>query len=41
VDEAGRLLEYRVGDWRIIGAIVDDILRILVLRIGNQRGVYR
>jgi len=30
-----------VGDWRIIAAIEDEIDRILVLRIGNRREVYR
>jgi mRNA interferase RelE/StbE len=30
-----------VGDWRIIAAIEDGMLRILVLRIGNRRDVYR
>jgi mRNA interferase RelE/StbE len=30
-----------VGDWRIIAAIEDGVLRILVLRIGNRRDVYR
>ncbi len=33
--------KYRVGDWRIIAAIEDGTLRILVLRIGNRREVYR
>jgi mRNA interferase RelE/StbE len=37
----GAYWKYRVGDWRIIAAIEDDILRILVLRIGNRREVYR
>jgi mRNA interferase RelE/StbE len=37
----GRYWKYRVGDWRIIAAIDDDVVRILVLRIGNRREVYR
>ena len=37
----GAFWKYRVGDWRIIAAIDDDHLRILVLRIGNRRKVYR
>ena len=37
----GAYWKYRVGDWRIIATIEDDLLRILVLRIGNRREVYR
>jgi len=37
----GSLWKYRVGDWRIIASIEDDLVRILVLRIGNRREVYR
>ena len=37
----GAYWKYRVGDWRIIAAIEDDALRILVLRLGNRREVYR
>ncbi|WP_198148154.1 type II toxin-antitoxin system RelE family toxin, partial [Elstera litoralis] len=33
--------KYRVGDYRIIASIEDDILRILVVRIGNRGDVYR
>ena len=33
--------KYRVGDYRIIATIEDDKLRILVVRIGNRREVYR
>ena len=33
--------KYRVGDYRIISRIEDDVLRILVVRIGNRREVYR
>jgi mRNA interferase RelE/StbE len=31
----------RVGDYRIIASIEDGALRILVVRIGNRREVYR
>jgi mRNA interferase RelE/StbE len=31
----------RVGDYRILYAIEDAILRILVIRIGHRREVYR
>lgn len=37
----GEFWKYRVGDYRIISRIEDDILRILVVRIGNRREVYR
>jgi len=30
-----------VGDWRVIAAIEDGVMRILVLRIGNRLEVYR
>jgi mRNA-degrading endonuclease RelE of RelBE toxin-antitoxin system len=30
-----------VGDWRIIAAIENGVMRILVLRVGTQREVYR
>ncbi|MEO6293915.1 MAG: type II toxin-antitoxin system RelE/ParE family toxin [Burkholderiaceae bacterium] len=37
----GDLWKYRVGDYRIISSIEDGALRILVVRIGNRREVYR
>jgi len=37
----GNFWKYRVGDWRIIASIEDDLVRILVLRIDNRREVYR
>jgi mRNA interferase RelE/StbE len=37
----GAYWKYRGGDWRIIAAIEDGALRILVIRIGNRREVYR
>lgn len=33
--------KYRVGDYRIICHIEDEIVRILVIKIGNRREVYR
>jgi mRNA interferase RelE/StbE len=32
---------YRVGDYRIICAIQDSAITVLVLQIGNRREVYR
>jgi mRNA interferase RelE/StbE len=37
----GEFWKYRVGDYRIIGSIEDGALRILVVKIGNRRDVYR
>ena len=37
----GDLWKYRVGDYRIIASIEDKLVRILVVRIGNRREVYR
>ena len=37
----GAFWKYRVGDYRIISSIEDGILRILVVKIGNRREVYR
>jgi len=39
--EFGDLWKYRVGDYRIIASIEDELVRILVVRIGNRREVYR
>ena len=37
----GSFWKYRVGDYRIIANIEDAEIRILNLRIGNRRDVYR
>jgi len=37
----GEFWKYRVGDYRIIASIEDSALRILVVRVGNRREVYR
>jgi mRNA interferase RelE/StbE len=39
--ELGDLWKYRVGEYRIIASIEDKLVRILVVRIGNRREVYR
>ncbi len=36
----GGLWRYRVGDWRVIADIQDDILTILALRAGHRRDIY-
>ena len=35
------LWKYRVGDYRIITSIEDNIARILVVKIGDRKEVYR
>lgn len=32
--------KYRVGDYRIIASLEDEVLRILVVRIGHRKNVY-
>lgn len=39
--ELGGFWKYRVGDYRLICRIEDEIILILVLRIGHRREVYR
>jgi len=37
----GAFWKYRVGDFRVIASIEDQNVKILVVRIGNRREVYR
>jgi mRNA interferase RelE/StbE len=37
----GELWKYRVGDYRIVAHIEDDLVVILVVRVGHRREVYR
>ncbi len=37
----GDFWKYRVGDYRIVASIEDKALRVLVVRIGNRKDVYR
>jgi len=39
--QLGGFWKYRVGDYRIIASIEDFAVRILIVRIGNRRDVYR
>jgi mRNA interferase RelE/StbE len=39
--DLGKYWKYRVGDYRIIASFEDQLVRILVVRIGNRREVYR
>lgn len=40
-DEPGQFWRYRVGHYRVIAEINDRAIRILVVRIGHRRDVYR
>ena len=35
------LWKYRVGDYRIISSIEDNVARILIVKIGDRKEVYR
>jgi mRNA interferase RelE/StbE len=37
----GGLWRYRVGDYRVVCEIYDSALKVLVVKIGNRRDVYR
>ena len=37
----GNYWKYRVEDYRVIATIEDSTVRILVVRIGNRKDVYR
>ena len=37
----GEFWKYRIGDYRVIARIEDAAVRILVVRVGNRRDVYR
>jgi mRNA interferase RelE/StbE len=39
--ELGDLWRYRVGDYRLICKIQDEIVTILVVRVGHRREIYR
>jgi mRNA interferase RelE/StbE len=40
-DELGQFWKYRVGDYRLIAEIQDRLVRILIVRIGHWREIYR
>ena len=41
VGDMNDLWSYRVGDYRILAKIRDDVLMILVVEVANRREVYR
>ena len=40
-DELGQFWKYRIGDYRVIAEIRDREVRIVVVRLGHRREVYR
>lgn len=40
-DELGQFWKFRVGDLRLIAEINDKELRVLIVRLGHRREVYR
>jgi len=40
-DELGQFWKCRVGDYRIIAEILDREIRIVVVRLGHRRDIYR
>ena len=39
--ELGEFWRYRVGDYRVIAQILEDEVKILEVKIGNRKQVYR
>jgi mRNA interferase RelE/StbE len=39
-EKFGELWNYRIGDYRIIAKIMDQVLVILVARVGHRRAIY-
>lgn len=37
----GTLWKYRVGDYRLISSIEDNVSRILIVKVGDRKEVYR
>ena len=37
----GTFWKYRVGDYRIIASIEDEAVRILVVRLGHRKDIYK
>ncbi|MDP2815672.1 MAG: type II toxin-antitoxin system RelE/ParE family toxin [Rectinemataceae bacterium] len=37
----GSLWRYRVGDYRVIADIQDNVLRVLVVQVGHRREIYQ
>jgi mRNA interferase RelE/StbE len=39
--DLSHLWRYRVGDYRILVSIRDDVLLVLVVAVGHRKGIYR
>lgn len=39
--ELGRFWKYRVGDYRLVCDIQHALIRVLALRVGNRKDIYR
>jgi mRNA interferase RelE/StbE len=37
----GEIWKYRIGDYRIIADIRDNVLLILIVRVGHRREIYK
>lgn len=37
----GDLWRYRVGDYRIVCEIMDEVVTVLVVRVGHRRNIYK
>jgi mRNA interferase RelE/StbE len=40
-DKLGEFWRYRAGDYRLICKIEDEVMVVLVLRIGHRRDIYK
>jgi mRNA interferase RelE/StbE len=40
-DQASPLWRYRVGNYRLVCELKDDVMVVLVVRVGHRREVYR
>jgi mRNA interferase RelE/StbE len=32
---------FRVGDWRVIARVEDNVMRVFVVRVGHRREIYK
>ncbi|MFH0796285.1 MAG: type II toxin-antitoxin system RelE/ParE family toxin [Candidatus Omnitrophota bacterium] len=40
-EKSGKFWKYRVGNYRIICIIQDEVIKILVVRVGHRKEIYR
>ena len=41
LEGGGGEMRLRIGDYRVIYAVADEVLRVLVLKIGPRKDIYR